>query len=54
MAEKLMWAENGVLEAECEAQGVTECRTRGGEMLPMLVVSWQASAVKGEEGGRFH
>ena len=31
-----------------------ECRTGGGEMLPMLVVGWQASAVRGEEAGHFH
>ena len=30
-----------------------ERRTRGGEMLPTLAVGWRASALGGEEGGRF-
>ena len=28
-------------------------RTRGGEMLPTLAGGWQASALRGEEAGRF-
>ena len=28
-------------------------RTRGGEMLPMLVVGWRASALRGKKAGRF-
>ena len=28
-------------------------RVRGGEMLPTLAVGWRASALKGEEAGRF-
>ena len=39
--------------AECEAQGVAERRTRGGEMLPMLVVGWRVSELRDEEAGRF-
>ena len=39
--------------AEREARGVAECRTRGGEMLPMLAGGWRASALRGEEAGRF-
>ena len=31
-----------------------ECRMQGREMLPTLVVSWQVSAVRGEEAGHFH
>ena len=30
-----------------------ERRTRGGEMLPTLAVGWRASALSGEEAGRF-
>ena len=36
-----------------KARGVAEHRMRGGEMLPMLVVGWRASAVRGEEAGHF-
>ena len=39
--------------AEREARGVTECRTRGGEMLPTLAGGWRASALRGEEAGPF-
>ena len=39
--------------AECEARGVAERRTRGGEMLPTLAVGWRASELRGEEAGRF-
>ena len=28
-------------------------RMQGGEMLPMLVVGWRASELRGEEAGRF-
>ena len=30
-----------------------EREVRGGEMLPMLAVGWQASVLRGEEVGRF-
>ena len=30
-----------------------ERRTRSGEMLPKLAVGWRASALRGEEAGRF-
>ena len=30
-----------------------ERRTRGGEMLPTLAGGWRASALRGEEAGRF-
>ena len=30
-----------------------ECEARGGEMLPTLAVGWRASALRGEEAGRF-
>ena len=39
--------------AEREARGVAERRTRGGEMLPTLAGGWRASALRGEEAGRF-
>ena len=39
---------------EREARGIVERRTQGGEMLPTLVVGWRASALRGEEAGRFH
>ena len=54
---------HGDLEPDCvetreegvggEARGVVERGTRGGEMLPMLAVGWRASALRGEEAGRF-
>ena len=34
-------------------QGDVERRTRGGDMLPTLVVGWRASVLRGEEAGRF-
>ena len=37
---------------QCEVRGV-ERRTRGGDMLPMLAVGWQASALRGDEARRF-
>ena len=40
-------------EGEREARGVVEHRTRGREMLPMLVVGWRASALRGKEAGHF-
>ena len=39
--------------AECEVRGVAERRTRGGETLPTLAGGWRASALQGEEAGRF-
>ena len=39
---------------ECKVRGVVKCRTQGGEMLLMLVGDWRASALRGEEAGRFH
>ena len=39
--------------AEREARGVAEGRTRGGEMLLTVAVGWRASALRGEEAGRF-
>ena len=38
---------------EYKVQGVVEHRTQGREMLATLVVSWQASEVRGEKAGRF-
>ena len=35
------------------ALDVAECRMRGGEMLPTLALSWQASALRAKEAGRF-
>ena len=39
---------------EHEVEIVAEHRKHGGEMLPMLAVSWRASQVKSGEAGRFH
>ena len=39
--------------AEHEARGIAECRTLGGEMLPMLAVGWQASVLRDEEAECF-
>ena len=33
--------------------GGAEREARGGEMLPTLAVGWRASALRGEEAGRF-
>ena len=33
--------------------GGAKCKERGGEMVLILVVGWRASAVRGEEAGRF-
>ena len=41
-----MWAEH-------KAQDVAEVRTQGGEMLLILAVGWQASAVRCEKVGHF-
>ena len=43
----------GVVGAKYKARDVAERRTRGGEMLPKLAVSWRASKLRGEEAGRF-
>ena len=40
-------------EGERKAWGVAKPRTLGGETLPTLAVGWWASAVRGEEAGRF-
>jgi len=32
----------------------TEHEPQGREMIPMLAVSWRASAIRGEEAGHFH
>ena len=45
------WGEG--VGVECEVRGVVKHRMQGREMLPMLAVGWRASAVRGEEGGRF-
>jgi len=34
-------------------KGWAECKARGGEMLPKLVVGWRASVVRGEEARHF-
>ena len=39
--------------AEHEALGIAECRTRGGEMLPTLLVGWWVSVMRSEEVGCF-
>ena len=51
---------HGDLEPDCVGVstmggggGGAERRTRGREMLPTLVVGWQASVLRGEEAGRF-
>ena len=38
---------------EREARGIVERRTQGGKMLLMLAGDWRASALRGEEAGRF-
>ena len=47
---------HGNLEPDCVGAstrgrgrgGTEQCRTRGGEMLPRLVIGWRASALRGE------
>ena len=39
--------------AKRRTRSVAERRTRGGEMLPTLAIGWRASALRGEEAGRF-
>ena len=43
----------GGVGAKYKARGVTKRRTRGGEMLPKLAVSWQVSKLRSEEAGCF-
>ena len=40
-------------EKSFQAFGVVKRRMRSREMLPMLVVDWRVSAVRGEEAGHF-